>query len=608
MIVCRPLIIYGKRLITIQSTVDLGKQMKSLNDKKQFRQALELFDKHKQNNILTCSTLTITQVLKACAQIKDVERGQNIHKLIPSRIKSDYYILSSLIHFYMQCGNVTSAQLLFDKSKKKTLSMYGSMMKGYIKNNQANKAIDLFNRIKNPDEIIITFLFNACAQIKSNEALNLIRNVSEQLPKSFYSDSYLVTSLFDAFIKCEDCSSAEVLLEKMKTSVISYGNLMSGFIKENNYLKILNLFNKMKIDGIQADIVIYLCVIKALSEIGDYSTSKSIVEQILDIFLLDNRLQTALVDMWAKIGCIDHAEEIFEKISQPDHVGYAAMINCYGLKGQGIEAIKIFRQMPSQFINEVSYVCLLTACSHSGLAEEARSIFTNVPTKTEKIYTAMSCRASLFEEAQNLIDEFERDHPPSPHIYTEKVHDRMKKLFPQLTDSLIPASILLANVYASTGEIGKASNIRIQLSKSGVKKQVGVSWTTVNGQYFQFRAHDQSHPRFEEIYNEVEKTSAELISHGHQQDSSWVTRPINQDETVTSVLCGHSERLAIAWNFVVNPNATRIQVTENLRICGNCHQAIKLIAAIRQCEIIIRDANRIHHFHTNGQCSCKDYF
>ena len=66
--------------------------------------------------------------------------------------------------------------------------------------------------------------------------------------------------------------------------------------------------------------------------------------------------------------------------------------------------------------------------------------------------------------------------------------------------------------------------------------------------------------------------SAELISNGHQYDSSSITRPLNDDETIASVLCGHSERLAIAWNFVVNPNASRIQMTKNLRVCGDCRK------------------------------------
>jgi hypothetical protein len=122
----------------------------------------------------------------------------------------------------------------------------------------------------------------------------------------------------------------------------------------------------------------------------------------------------------------------------------------------------------------------------------------------------------------------------------------------------------------------------------------------------------------------MEKISRELKEHNHVYDSSWITRSLNYDETPESILCGHSERLAIALNFVLNPKATQIQVTKNLRVCGDCRKSIfyfflisffffidratKLIAYIRQCEIIVRDANRIHHFHKNGQCSCNDYF
>lgn len=60
----------------------------------------------------------------------------------------------------------------------------------------------------------------------------------------------------------------------------------------------------------------------------------------------------------------------------------------------------------------------------------------------------------------------------------------MKKLFPELIDPLISATILLANVYASVGEIGKASDIRWHLTQSGAKKKVGATWTSVNGQFF----------------------------------------------------------------------------------------------------------------------------
>ncbi len=67
---------------------------------------------------------------------------------------------------------------------------------------------------------------------------------------------------------------------------------------------------------------------------------------------------------------------------------------------------------------------------------------------------------------------------------SQNIYDRMKKLFPQMVDPLLSAAILLANTYASSGEIDKASDIRIQLNKSGIKKKLGLSWTAVNGQLF----------------------------------------------------------------------------------------------------------------------------
>ena len=96
-------IICVKRSVTNSTNINIGKQMKMLNDKKQFEQALHLFDQNNDDNsIKTCSSLTITQALKACSQIGDLQRGRMIHQLISSRVKDDSYILASLIHLYSE--------------------------------------------------------------------------------------------------------------------------------------------------------------------------------------------------------------------------------------------------------------------------------------------------------------------------------------------------------------------------------------------------------------------------------------------------------------------------------------------------------------------------
>ncbi len=66
----------------------------------------------------------------------------------------------------------------------------------------------------------------------------------------------------------------------------------------------------------------------------------------------------------------------------------------------------------------------------------------------------------------------------------------------------------------------------------------------------------------------------ELKEHGYQCDASWISRPMMNDETEESILSGHSERLAIAFNLIQHPIPTRIQIMNNLRVCGDCRKSI----------------------------------
>ena len=89
-----------------------------------------------------------------------------------------------------------------------------------------------FEQIKNPDSVSYIMLYNACAQMQSKEGLELIRNVSKTIPKSFYSDVKLVTSLLDAYGKCGDVTSAQILFDSSENKNIEMHNaLMKGNIQ-----------------------------------------------------------------------------------------------------------------------------------------------------------------------------------------------------------------------------------------------------------------------------------------------------------------------------------------------------------------------------------------
>lgn len=146
----------------------------------------------------------------------------------------------------MQCGEISRAQSLFESAPKRTLSMHGAMMKGrcsstdwkmfdsvilpgFIKNEMADRAIDLFKQMKQHDEVILILLFNACARLKTEVALNLVKQVASSIPKSFYSNPRLLPSLIDALMKCGDVRHARSLFDRSTRKVLPlYGTIMKG--------------------------------------------------------------------------------------------------------------------------------------------------------------------------------------------------------------------------------------------------------------------------------------------------------------------------------------------------------------------------------------------
>lgn len=180
--------------------------------------------------------------------------------------------------------------------------MIGVLSLGYVKNNQTRKAIDLFHTINNPDEVIVLLVFNACAQLQTKEALGLIKKISSNMPKSFRSHSRLMTSLLDALIKSGDCATAEMIFAEMERSVNTYGCLMGGLNHNNQPAKTLDLFYRMKNESVEPNTIVYLCVIKALAQLGDSSLSRKVVDQMPEVHFQNDWIRNALIDMWVSLS------------------------------------------------------------------------------------------------------------------------------------------------------------------------------------------------------------------------------------------------------------------------------------------------------------------
>ncbi|CAN1305806.1 Pentatricopeptide repeat-containing protein At2g27610 [Linum perenne] len=131
-------------------------------------------------------------------------------------------------------------------------------------------------------------------------------------------------------------------------------------------------------------------------------------------------------------------------------------------------------------------------------------------------------------------------------------------------------------------------------------------WIEIDGTIHAFVGGDRSHPLSQQINKKLDELQVEMKKLGYTAESSYVFQDVEEEEKDT-ILLYHSEKLAIAFGILSLSPSKPILVTKNLRVCGDCHSAIKLISLITKRDITVRDASRFHHF-KDGNCNCGDFW
>lgn len=76
---------------------------------RQTQHSLKLYEKMQEDSIRP-STHSLIALLKACARLKDVERGWEIHVQITQKgFENDLFVSNSLIDMYAKCGSLSEA-------------------------------------------------------------------------------------------------------------------------------------------------------------------------------------------------------------------------------------------------------------------------------------------------------------------------------------------------------------------------------------------------------------------------------------------------------------------------------------------------------------------
>jgi pentatricopeptide repeat protein len=573
---------------------------------------------------------TVACSLKSFSRMCAFHAGRGIHVYaIKHGLTVDQFVLSSLIHMYASCGDTSTSRLLFDAVEDKSVVIWNSIIAGYFRNGDWKDVVDMFKdmvEVGAPfDQITLVSVVTACGQVGDVKLGEWIGRYAEE--NGMMGNRNLVTTLVDMYAKCGELAKARFLFDRMKSrDVVAWSAMISGYTQADKCLEDLALFSRMQAIEVEPNDVTLVSVLSACAVLVALETGKWVHSYIRRNHLpLTVVLGTALVDFYAKCGCIDSAVEVFELMPVKNPWTWTALIKGMASNGKGREALKLFSSMCEAKCEptDVTFIGVLLACSHNGLVQEGRWHFNSmsqdygIQPKVEHYGCIVDLlgRAGLIDEAYQFI----RTMPIEPNtvvwrtllsscaVYKNvEIGEEALKQIIALDPSHSGDYILLSNIYASVGRWKDAAMIRMEMKDRGIERSPGCSLIELDGTIFEFFAEDSDHPQLREIYEKVEEMIGNIMMAGYVPNTADARLDIDECEKEVSI-SHHSEKLAIAFGLMKLQPGTTIRLSKNLRVCTDCHLATKLISRVYNREIVVRDRNRFHHF-KDGYCSCNDYW
>ncbi|XAR69772.1 hypothetical protein NMG60_11001490 [Bertholletia excelsa] len=565
--------------------------------------------------LINCKNLTQVRQVHAQAAVNGM-----LHNLS---------ILNKLLFIYVRHKALGDAHALFGAIRDKDPMSWSIMVGGFAKAADYTNCFGTFREYiqsgQRPDNYTLPFVIRACRDTGDLQRGRMIHQIVYKF--SLESDLFVLAALVDMYAKCRVVEDAKQVFDKMpKRDLVTWTVMIGGYAECGNANESLALFDRMLEEGVVPDKVAMVTVVNACAKMGALHKARYMHEYIWrGNFSLDVILGTAMIDMYAKCGSLESAREIFDQMREKNVITWSAMIAAYGYHGRGREALELFPLMLRCGImpNRITFVSLLYACSHAGLVEEGLQIFNSMQeafsvNRDVKHYTCMVDllgRAGRLDEALNLIKEMSVDKDEGlwgALLGACRIHNHME-LAEEAAKSLLELQpensghyILLSNIYAKAGKWEDVAKIRELMTNRRLKKIPGWTWIEVHNTIHRFSVGDHTHASSKEIYIWLNILSKKLELAGYVPDTNFVLHDVDEELKIDS-LYTHSEKLAIAFGLLSTPEGTPIRITKNLRVCGDCHTFTKFVSAITERLIIVRDANRFHHF-KEGVCSCGDYW
>ncbi|GFY96267.1 pentatricopeptide repeat (PPR) superfamily protein [Actinidia rufa] len=571
-------------------------------------------------------------LLNECVNRRAVREGQRVHgHMIKTHYHPPVYLRTRLIVLYTKCKCLGDARRVFDEMPERNVVSWTALISAYSQRGYASEALNLFVRMlrsgTEPNEFTFATVLTSCM---GSLGIEHGRQIHSLIIKSrLESHIFVGSSLLDMYAKAGKIHEARGVFDGLpKRDVVSCTAIISGYAQLGLDEEALELFRRLQREGMNCNYVTYASVLTALSGLAALDHGKQVHNHVLRSELPSYVvLQNSLIDMYSKCGNLSYSRRIFDNMSERTVISWNAMLVGYSKHGRGREAVELFELMRKENKikpDGVTFLAVLSGCSHGGTEDRGLEIFYEVVSGKDEVEPEIEhygCVVDLLGRSGQVEKAFEfiKQMPfnPTAAIWGSllgacRVHSNVdvgelvgKKLI-EIEPENAGNYVILSNLYASSGRWEDVRSVRELMNEKAVVKEPGRSWIELNQTLHTFHASDRTHPRREEVFSKVREVLVKLKEAGYVPDLSCVLHDVDEEQK-EKMLVGHSEKLALAFGLIGTPEGKPVQVMKNLRICVDCHNFAKFVSKVYGREVSLRDNNRFHRI-VGGICSCGDYW
>uniref|UniRef100_A0A2C9WEU7 DYW domain-containing protein n=1 Tax=Manihot esculenta TaxID=3983 RepID=A0A2C9WEU7_MANES len=357
----------------------------------------------------------------------------------------------------------------------------------------------------------------------------------------YVASEYLKTKLLILYAKSGDLKTARVLFNMVGgKNLISWNAVIAGYVQKRHEEIGLTFYYKMRQNGLTPDQYTFASVFRACAALATLEHGKKAHGIMIKCNLSENVVvNSALIDMYFKCSNLSDGHKVFSKSLNRNVVTWTSLISGYGQHGRVTEVLESFHRMKDEGFrpNYVTFLAVLSACSHGGLIDEAWDYFLSMKRDygiqpRGQHYAAMVDllgRAGMLQEAY----EFVLEAPCKEHsvvwgalLGASRIHGDMDlvnhaaKQYFKLDPQNAGKYVVLSNTYATFGFWDDVAKVRSMMRDSGIMKEPAYSRIEVQGEIHCFLMGDKSHRKYKEICSTIIKMMCTLRDAGYVPDIS----------------------------------------------------------------------------------------